>query len=240
MHEGRAYILKVDIANFFESIGVRRVYKAFCRIGYEKGVSVWLANLCTSKLDDYKYEQLEEQEEVQRLFDELGMKTDPFLIQGAPTSPALANIICGKMDRRMMGLANKTGFNYSRYADDMTFSADDKANLPKIGMIRRIVESEGFRLKDDKTELLHKGNRQIVTGLLVDGHVRVPGRYKKDIMRHIHFCQKYGGRGHFHRITPGKAFGKEWLEGRIRYVYSVEPDVGKKMWAEFEKIDWMI
>lgn len=240
MHEGRAYILKVDIANFFESIGVRRVYKAFCRIGYEKGVSAWLANLCTSKLDDYKYEQLEEQEEVQRLFDELGMKTDPFLIQGAPTSPALANIICGKMDRRMMGLANKIGFNYSRYADDMTFSADDKANLPKIGMIRRIVESEGFRLKEEKSELLHKGNRQIVTGLLVDGHVRVPGRYKKDIMRHIHFCQKYGGRGHFHRITPGKAFGKEWLEGRIRYVYSVEPETAKKMWAEFEKIDWMI
>lgn len=238
MHEGRKFILKVDIANFFESIGVRSVYGAFKRMGYDKGVAAWLANLCTATIDDYKYAQLEDQEEIQKLFDELNGRLEPFLIQGSPTSPGLANIICYRMDKRMMGLANKNGFNYSRYADDMTFSADSKENLPKIGMIRKIVETEGFRLKEEKTELLHEGNRQIVTGLLVDGRVRVPGCYKKDIMRHIHFCQKWGGREHFNRIAPGKAFGKEWLAGRIRYVHSVEPEAAKKMWTEFEKIDW--
>lgn len=240
IHEGRMYVLKVDIANFFESINVRRVYGVFCNMGYDKGVSAWLASLCTSILDEYKYGELGDQEEVQILFDELKSKKEPFLIQGAPTSPALANIICQRMDRRMMGMANKLGFNYSRYADDMTFSSDDKSNLPKFGMIKRVVENEGFQLKEEKTEFLHKGNKQIVTGLLVDDHVRVPGRYKKDIMRHIHFCQKYGGRSHFHRIAPGKAFGKEWLEGRIRYIYSVEPIVAKKMWDEFAKIDWFL
>ena len=85
---------------------------------------------------------------------------------------------------------------------------------------------------------MHQGNKQMVTGLLVDGRVRVPGTYKRDIMRHIHFCQKYGGRGHFDRVMHGKAYGREWLEGRIRYVYSVEPEAAKKMWMEFEKIDW--
>lgn len=238
IHEGRKYILKVDIANFFESIGVWRVYLAYLKMGYDKGVAAWLANLCTAMIEDYKYEQLKDQEEILKLFDELCQKSEPFLIQGAPTSPGLANIICYRMDRRMMGLANKYGFNYSRYADDMTFSADEKERLPKMGMIRRIVATEGFHLKEEKTELLHEGNRQIVTGLLVDGRVRVPGSYKKDIKRHIHFCLKYGGRGHFHRIAPGKAFGKEWLAGRIRYVYSVEPEAAKKLWAEFEKIDW--
>ena len=102
------------------------------------------------------------------------------------------------------------------------------------------MNSEGFLLNEKKTELLHEGNRQIVTGLLIDGHVRVPGRYKRDIMRHIHFCQKFGGRAHFHRIAPFMAYGKEWLEGRIRYVYSVEPETAQKMWKEFEKIDWGI
>ncbi len=238
IHEGKKYILKVDIANFFESINVRFVYQAFCRIGYEKGVSSWLANLCTSRLDDFKYDQLKEQKEVQILFDELKLKKEPFLIQGAPTSPALANIICQRMDRRIMGLANKLGFNYSRYADDMTFSADDMVNLPKVGLIKRIVESEGFHLKDEKTELLHVGNRQIVTGLLIDKRVRVPGRYKRDIKRHIHFCLKYGGREHFSRIAPGLAFGKEWLNGRIQYVNSVEPETAKKLWSDFNKIDW--
>lgn len=238
MHEGRKYILKVDVANFFESICVRRVYLAFIKMGYEKGVAAWLANLCTAKIEDYKYEQFEEQEEIQKLFDELYHNDEPFLIQGAPTSPGLANIICYRMDKRMMGLANKHGFNYSRYADDMTFSADEKDKLPKVGIIRKIVETEGFYLKEDKTELLHEGKRQMVTGLLVDGRVRVPGSYKKDIKRHIHFCLKYGGREHFHRIAPGKAFGKEWLAGRIRFVHSVEPGAAKKLWVEFEKIDW--
>lgn len=238
MHEGRKYILKVDITNFFESIGVRQVYVAFRKMGYDRSVAAWLANLCTAKIEDYKYEQLEDQEEIQKLFNDLYHKSEPFLVQGAPTSPGLANIICNRMDKRMMGLANKHGFTYSRYADDITFSADKKDRLPKVSMIRKIVETEGFHLNDEKIELLHEGNRQIVTGLLVDNHVRVPGRYKKDIKRHIHFCLKYGGREHFHRIAPGKAFGKEWLAGRIRYIHSVEPKTAKKLWAEFERIDW--
>lgn len=238
MHEGRKYILKVDITNFFESIGVRQVYVVFRKMGYDRSVAAWLANLCTAKIEDYKYEQLEDQEEIQKLFNDLYHKSEPFLVQGAPTSPGLANIICNRMDKRMMGLANKHGFTYSRYADDMTFSADKKDRLPKVSMIRKIVETEGFHLNEEKIELLHEGNRQIVTGLLVDNHVRVPGRYKKDIKRHIHFCLKYGGREHFHRIAPGKAFGKEWLAGRIRYIHSVEPETAKKLWAEFERIDW--
>lgn len=238
MHEGRKYILKVDITNFFESIGVRQVYVAFRKMGYDRSVAAWLANLCTAKIEDYKYEQLEDQEEIQKLFNDLYHKSEPFLVQGAPTSPGLANIICNRMDKRMMGLANKHGFTYSRYADDMTFSADKKDRLPKVSMIRKIVETEGFHLNEEKIEQLHEGNRQIVTGLLVDNHVRVPGRYKKDIKRHIHFCLKYGGREHFHRIAPGKAFGKEWLAGRIRYIHSVEPETAKKLWAEFERIDW--
>lgn len=238
MHEGRKYILKVDITNFFESIGVRQVYVAFRKMGYDRSVAAWLANLCTAKIEDYKYEQLEDQEEIQKLFNDLYHKSEPFLVQGAPTSPGLANIICNRMDKRMMGLANKHGFTYSRYADDMTFSADKKDRLPKVSMIRKIVETEGFHLNEEKIELLHEGNRQIVTGLLVDNHVRVPGRYKKDIKRHIHFCLKYGGRDHFHRIAPGKAFGKEWLAGRIRYIHSVEPETAKKLWVEFERIDW--
>ena len=114
----------------------------------------------------------------------------------------------------------------------------DRAMLPRISLIRKIVKEEGFALNEKKTELLHQGNKQMVTGLLVDGRVRVPGTYKRDILRHIHFCQKYGGRGHFNRVMPGKAYGREWLEGRIRYVYSVEPEAAKKMWMEFEKIDW--
>ena len=210
MHENRAYVLKVDLSNFFESINVRRVCAAFMWMGYESSVASCLAKLCTAKIDDYKYDMLGERPEIQTLFDELMQRHEPFLIQGAPTSPALANIVCGRMDKRMKRLSQETGFNYSRYADDMTFSADDKAMLPKISLIRKIVKEEGFTLNEKKTELLHQGNKQMVTGLLVDGRVRVPGTYKRDIMRHIHFCQKYGGRGH---CMEKRMAGNGWKVG---------------------------
>lgn len=238
VHEGRKFILKVDLAEFFESINIKRVVVAFKWMGYEGKAALCLARICTARIDDYKYYNLEEQPEVQTLFDNLRKRALPFLMQGAPTSPGLANIICGRLDKRLSGIARKHGINYTRYADDITFSSDNKSLLPSVGLIRKIVESEGFCLNDKKTELLHVGNKQMVTGLLVDGHVRVPGQYKRDIMRHIHFCQKYGGREHFNRIAPYMAYGKEWLEGRIRYVYSVEPAAAKKMWQEFEKIEW--
>lgn len=90
-----------------------------------------------------------------------------------------------------------------------------------------------------KTRLLKPGMRQMVTGLLIDNKVRVSSKYKRDINRHIHFCKKYGGKSHFARIAPNLAYGKEWLQGRIYFVYSVEPDAAKIMLAEFDKIDWM-
>ena len=109
LHENRAYVLKVDLSNFFESINVRRVCAAFMWMGYESSVASCLAKLCTAKIDDYKYDMLEEQPEIQTLFDELMQRHEPFLIQGAPTSPALANIVCGRLDKRMKPLRSHTG-----------------------------------------------------------------------------------------------------------------------------------
>lgn len=238
VHEGRKYVLKFDLKDFFESINIARVVAAFKWIGYDNKVAFCLARICTANIDDYKFDRLENKPEVQVLFDDLRKKPFPFLMQGASTSPGLANIVCGRLDKRLNGYALRNGISYTRYADDITFSSDNKSLLPSINFIRKVVNSEGFQLNDKKTKLLHEGNRQIVTGLLIDDHVRVPGRYKRDIMRHIHFCQKFGGRNHFNRIAPLMAYGKEWLEGRIRYVYSIEPPTAQKMWKEFEKIDW--
>lgn len=238
VHEGRKYVLKFDLKDFFESINIARVVAAFKWMGYDGRVALCLARVCTATIDDYKYEQLEDQPEVQALFEDLRNSPLPFLMQGAPTSPGLANIVCGRLDKRLNGYALKHGISYTRYADDITFSSDDKSLLPSVNFVRKVVNSEGFQLNDKKTAFLHEGNRQVVTGLLIDVNVRVPGSYKRDIMRHIRFCKKFGGRNHFHRIAPYMAYGKEWLEGRIRYVYSVEPQTAKKMWKEFDKIDW--
>ena len=63
----------------------------------------------------------------------------------------------------------------------------------------------------------------------------MPKKYKKDIYRHLHFCEKWGSRSHFEKINPGKGYGKQWLLGRIMYVNSIEPTEAKKMMRSEER-----
>lgn len=238
MHEAQAYIKKYDIENFFESISIYKVCNAFNRIGYDNIVSWRLAEICTTYVDKDRYTWMQnEKPEAAELVKDL-VELPPFLVQGAPTSPQVANLVCYRLDKRLQGLANKLGCSYSRYADDITFSCSEKNMLPKDYVIKSILRQEGFNLNKKKTSLSHKGQQQKVTGLLVDDHVRVPGAYKRDVFRHLRFCLKYGGRSHFHRISPDLAYGKEWLQGRILFVHSVEPEVAKTMMEQFDKVDW--
>ena len=81
------------------------------------------------------------------------------LPQGAPTSPALTNILCLRLDRRLTGIAHKMGWRYSRYADDLTFSFPrQSAQTPNIsqllGSLQRVLKSEGLQLHPDKTHIV--------------------------------------------------------------------------------------
>lgn len=236
-HKGKKYILKCDISDFFESIEDYQVREVFRKMGYTRQVAYTLAQLCTSKISEWNYEKLDEEEK--EAFAPLAGRILPFLIQGAPTSPALANLVSRHIDERMMGYCKKHNVAYTRYADDMTFSSDDKENLPSLALIRKILESSGFYLNEKKTQLLSAKGRQYVTGLLVDDRVRVPGKYKKEIFRHLHFCLKYGGRTHFKHVAPDKQFYREWLLGKIYYVNAIEPEVAKKMMELAKQVDWL-
>lgn len=117
--------------------------------------------------------------------------------QGAPTSPALTNVLCLRLDRRISGLAKKLGWRYSRYADDMTFSLDSEhAGVPQtgrlMGLVRRIVEGEGFRVHPEKTRVARSGGCQKVTGLVVNGELapRTPRKLKRQLRAAIHNLSK--------------------------------------------------
>lgn len=235
-HENKAYILKLDLKDFFENISSQRVYGLFRSFGYGKQLSYDFARLCTTEIQDNKLQNLKEEE--RDCFDPLRSFKQGFLVQGAPSSPSIANKIAYKLDNRLKSLADKHASTYTRYADDITFSADRRESLPGMKIIRRIIKSEGFVLNEKKIGVYSSRNHQEVTGLLIDSHVRVSSRYKRDILRHIHFCQKYGVKGHTQRVCPEKTNFQQWLYGRICFVYSVEPDVGRKMFEEFDKIDW--
>jgi len=90
------------------------------------------------------------------------------LPQGAPTSPKLANLVTLRLDSRILGFVGKRGIIYTRYADDLTFSAFSSEKLTaSLPFIRFIVASEGFTVNENKTRLAGPGRQHRVTGLVV-------------------------------------------------------------------------
>ncbi len=194
-HVGRGVVINLDLKDFFPTLTWKRVKGKFLGLGYPEAVATVLALICTEP----------DQDEVEldgvRLYAARGPRRLP---QGAPTSPALTNLICWRLDRRLSGLAAKLGFTYTRYADDMTFSASGeaagKASL-LLKFVGEIVAAEGFTVHPDKTRVMRAHSRQEVTGLVVNERIGVP----RDTLRRF--------RALLHQIEAGGPEGKRWGGG---------------------------
>ncbi|GAA3298034.1 hypothetical protein GCM10020218_084670 [Dactylosporangium vinaceum] len=153
-HTGRDVVVRIDLAHFFASISVQRVYGLFRSVGYPEPVAHALAALCTTSTPS----------DIAR--GSIALRT-PHLPQGAPTSPALANLCTFRLDRRLTGLALSFGATYTRYADDLAFSGSFNADHV-IAAVRQIVAGEGFRVNPAKTRVRGRGDRQRLAGLVVN------------------------------------------------------------------------
>jgi retron-type reverse transcriptase len=160
------------------------------------------------------------------------------LPQGAPTSPALANLLAWRLDLRLYGLARAAGANYTRYADDLAFSGD--ADFAKsLGRFNKamttIAGEEGFRLNHTKTRIMPRHQSQRVTGLVVNDHVNV-GRTGFDTLKAIlHNCVRGDPDSQNRAGVPDF---RRHLEGRIAWVEQVNPHLGTKLRRVFERIEW--
>ena len=236
-HIGKKFIRKFDLKDFFESITIERVYGIFQELGYSPAVSHDLASFCCLKLSDERYDRMSNYQ--RNWFGDLHDRTSAVLAQGAPTSPALANIVCRHLDGRLFKYAMVNDSQYTRYADDLTFSSDDISKLPNISFIRKLLKGEQLYLNDSKTGTFGRESRQMVTGVLIDGDkARVPQKFKRQIYRHLHFCQKFGTKSHFDNVMPGYAHARQWLYGKIMYVNAIEPEEAKKMFAIADSLEW--
>lgn len=241
-HEGKQYILKVDLLKYFDTITEQRVYGVFKSLGYHPNLARDLAMLCTAKHSKRYWNSFStgDKEELCDLIEE----QPPVLPQGAPTSPALANFIATHLDHRMSRMAAKMKIKYSRYADDLTFSGN-KYNLPKK-LIHQVIEEEGLHVNKKKVKMFKRGMKQYVTGLTVTNGVHVSKKYRKEVMSHIYFAQKYGPEGHLEwlkktgKIRQYKYSFRDWLQGCIAHIYAVDKKHAETMMREFNKIDWKI
>jgi retron-type reverse transcriptase len=167
-HVGRDVVVNLDLKDFFPTIDDRRVKGLFEALGYSEPVAQVLALIATEPVED---EAMIDGKKVW-----LARAVRRRLPQGAPCSPAITNLLCRKLDRRLAGLAQKLGFTYTRYADDLTFSASGEG-AKKVGTLLRavgdVVAAEGFAVHPDKTRVMRKGARQEVTGLIVNERLGV-------------------------------------------------------------------
>ncbi|MCH8490987.1 MAG: retron St85 family RNA-directed DNA polymerase [Oceanicaulis sp.] len=197
IHVGQEHFLKIDLENFFPSISINQVINVFKSLGYTHKVSFFLASLCCH---------------------------NDVLPQGAPTSPALSNIVAKNLDKRLMSFAKKFNLRYTRYADDLGFSGKS-IPVKHIDYITNIIESCGFTVNNKKTVLQQKCHKRIITGIsIAENVIKVPRQYKRKLKLEIHFIRKYGIISH---IRKNKIKNPDYLLsiiGKIHFWLSVEPD----------------
>jgi RNA-directed DNA polymerase len=241
LHTGQSAVLRLDLKDFFASVAAGRVYSIWRALGYGRSVAHVFTGLTTNTLPVAVWPHVADvtdPDAVQSRFRFGRQLATPHLPQGAPTSPALANLAAFRLDRRLAGLARASGLSYSRYADDLTFSGTARLIRHRAefeAIARAIVRSEGFRLNDDKSVTQAAGGRQTVCGVVVNARTNVR-RADYDQLRAILHNAATSDPASQNRdhVEDFRAH----LLGRISWVEALNPARGQRLRELFAAVDW--
>jgi hypothetical protein len=236
LHAGERIVVAVDLKDFFSSTRIGRVHGMFRSLGYPTAVARLLTGLCTTVtpdavLDASDAQPAHDHETRQRL-------RSRHLPQGAPTSPALANLCAFRMDCRLSALAERFGARYTRYADDLAFSGDDDFARRHRGLlvaVARIASEEGFALNPRKTRIMRHNTRQRITGLVINQHVNVARDDYDRLKATLTNCLRHGPAM---QNRAGHHDFRAHLDGSVAWVESVNPRRGLRLRRLFESIAW--
>lgn len=168
VHKNQAFVLNIDIKNFFGSIHYGRIFALL----EKKGFNRQCARAITSVICD--------------------KESDNSLPMGSPLSPFIANIFGDMIDKKVKkfldSIAQHHQIKYTRYVDDLTFSSSDMVDLSHLiadksskklaEKLLCAIEGAGFKLNPTKTRLMLKSKSQVVTGLVVNNKVSAPLKYR--------------------------------------------------------------
>ena len=238
-HVARTVLLRIDLADFFPCVSGVRVQALFRTLGYPEAVADALGGICTNTtpaglFTSSRWPTIHAAD----LRDAHRVYARPHLPQGAPTSPALANLCAYRLDCRLTGLADWAGAVYSRYADDLAFSGGPDVSR-RIEMyaaqIGAIAYEEGWRVQHHKTRIMRQGVQQRLTGLVVNARVNCP-RGDIDTLRAILTnCARHGPASQNRDNRPNF---KAHLSGKISWVRSVNTAKAQRLQRIFDQIDW--
>jgi retron-type reverse transcriptase len=228
-HVAKQVVVNADLKDFFPTITFHRVRGAFEHFGYSPAAATILALLCT--------------ESPRRTVEYAGNKflvaTGPrALPQGACTSPALSNLIARRMDSRLAGIAAKLGWQYTRYADDLSFSAaGDAEPETRIGYllarVRHIAEDEGFAVNEKKTRVLRRSAAMAVTGVVVNERPGVRRRERRRLRAILHNAKKTGLAAQNRANEP---HFEAKVRGQIEFVRMVNAEQARPLMEAFQSL----
>jgi RNA-directed DNA polymerase len=194
-HRNQPKVFTLDLENFFPSITIDGVEKIFSELGYSNSISNLLAKLCTR---------------------------NGTLPQGAPTSPTLSNLIFIDADEMIANYCIQKKIRYTRYADDLSFSGDfDEKEL--FVVVKGIIEKMKFKINTAKTKLMTPGNRQTVTGIVVNEKPQVVFHKRNELRQAMYYIQKFGIDEHREYREINQRNFLEHLLGKINFVLQINP-----------------
>jgi RNA-directed DNA polymerase len=222
-HVGASIVVNIDLKDFFPTFTFRRIKGTFEGLGYgEEAATIFALLTSEPDIDEVELDGLS-------YFVARGARKLP---QGSPASPGITNIVCRRLDKRLEGMARSVGFIYSRYADDLTFSAKTKEAGANVGkLLRRVrfaVAAEGFVPHEKKTRILRRGRRQEVTGVVVNEKPAIARDVMKRFRALLFQLDKDGPQGKRWGNREGDAVLASAV-GFASYVAMVDPERGKPL-----------
>jgi len=237
-HLAQRVVLKMDLSDFFPSITGARIQTIFRMLGYPESVADVLGGICTNAVPRRVWREATAEANPEQLYDACLLHTRPHLPQGAPTSPALANICAYRIDCRLTGLARSAGAEYTRYADDLAFSGGDDFEhvVERFSThVAAVFLEEGFHVNHRKTRIMRQGVRQRLVGLVANQHANVPRTDFDRLKAMLHNCVRQGVQSQNRTAHPRF---RAYLDGRIGWVESVNPAKGQRLRAIYDLIAW--
>ena len=237
-HVGQRVVLRMDLQDFFPTFAAARIQTFFRLMGYPEAVADLLGGLCTTATPREAWKDLAGKVDPNVLWEAGSLYARPHLPQGAPPSPALANLCAYRLDCRLAGLAKTVGGGYTRYADDLAFSGSEafEKSVERFSIhVAAILIEEGFRVNHRKTRVMRQGVRQHVAGLVANQRLNVMRSEFDRLKATLTNCVRKGPSGQNREEHPQF---RAHLEGRVTFVEMVNPGKGKRLRDLYERIVW--
>lgn len=237
-HVGRRVVLRMDLQDFFPSFPGARIQAFFRTAGYPESVADLLGGICTNAVPRDVWSELDFEIDRRQIHQVRALYARPHLPQGAPTSPALANLCSYRLDCRLSGLAQSAGAVYTRYADDLAFSGENEfeRRIERFSThVAAILIEEGFSVNHHKTRVMRQGVRQHLAGLVTNRHVNVMRADFDRLKATLVNCVRGGPESQNRKPYPDF---RAHLEGRVAFVEMINPARGTRLRGIFDQIRW--